>query len=136
MAQGNNTNQSQEQAGPVMTPDEQTHNFGKVPQGIPVKYEFTITNNGTEPMIIQNVQKTCGCTVTNWTKDPILPGQSGMVSAQYNAARVGKFKKPITVTSNASNSPMQLWFEGEVLAKDQMSGAPKNENSLKDSGNK
>lgn len=121
--------------GAVMTPDEKVHNFGKVPQGLPVKNQFTITNTGNEPLIISNVQKVCGCTVTDWTKDPILPGQTGYVSAQYNAAREGKFKKPITIVSNASNSPMQLNFEGEVVKKEALSGTPENKNSLNESGN-
>jgi hypothetical protein len=117
--------------GPKMNVEESTYNFGKIPQGIPAKHKFGITNTGNEPLIIQNVQKTCGCTVTDWTKDPIMPGESGYVTAQYNAARMGNFKKPITVVSNATNSPMRLYFKGEVVKKSELKGAPSNENSMK-----
>ncbi len=116
--------------GPKMEVSETTYNFGKIPQGIPAKHKFEITNIGNEPLIIQNVQKVCGCTVTSWTKDPIMPGEKGYVTAQYNAARMGNFKKPITVVSNAVNSPMRLYFQGEVVKKEELEGAPKNENVI------
>lgn len=115
------------QTGASMQVSEETFNFGQIPQGTPVTHQFTVTNTGDEPLVIQNVQKVCGCTVTEWTKSPIMPGQSGTVSAQYNAASMGKFKKPITVIANATNSPMKLYFEGEVVAKEQLSGAPMNQ---------
>jgi hypothetical protein len=77
------------------------------------------------------VQKVCGCTVTGWTKNPVLPGQTGYVSAQYNAASIGPFKKPVTVISNAKNSPIKLFFEGEVVAKTaDQNGNPTNDNPL------
>lgn len=123
--------QSNSESGPKMDVESTTHNFGKIPQSIPAKYKFTISNSGNEPLIIQNVQKTCGCTVTDWTKDPIMPGESGYVTAQYNAARMGSFKKPITVISNATNSPLRLHFKGEVVKKEDLEGSPSNENSMK-----
>lgn len=118
------------QTGPSMEISEEVHNFGNIAQGIPVKHQFQVKNTGDEPLVIQNVQKVCGCTVTEWTKAPIMPGETGTVTAQYNAARMGKFKKPITVLSNANNSPMKLYFEGEVVAKESLSGAPENQSML------
>jgi len=118
------------QGGPEITFEKTTHNFGKIPQGTPVTYEFQFTNTGTEPLIVNNVQKTCGCTVTGWTKNPVMPGQTGYVSAQYNAASMGAFKKPVTVVSNASASSLQLFFEGEVVAKTEQTGTPVNESPL------
>ena len=109
-----------------MEVSSETHSFGKIPVSIPVTHKFNVKNTGTEPLIIENVQKVCGCTVTEWTKEPIMPGKSGFVTAQYNAARVGKFKKPITIISNAGNSPMKLYFEGEVVEKSELDGAPAN----------
>lgn len=118
------------QTGPKMDIAETTHNFGKIPQGIPVKHQFVVKNTGDEPLLINNVQKVCGCTVTEWTKKPIMPGETGTVTAQYNAARMGRFKKPITVLSNATNSPMKLYFEGEVVSKDALEGAPENKSMM------
>lgn len=112
------------------------HDFGQIPQGTPVTYEFKFTNTGTEPLIVSDVQKVCGCTVTGWTKNPVLPGQTGYVSAQYNAASVGAFQKPVTVISNAKNSPVKLTFKGEVVAKptQQDTGTPTNDSPLTPQG--
>src|SRR5688572_128820 len=74
------------QKAPKITFTELSHNFGSVPQGTPVTYVFTFVNDGNEPLIIQDVQKTCGCTTPDWTRSPILPGQKGTVTATYNAA--------------------------------------------------
>ncbi len=117
-------------SGAKITFEKTTHDFGKVPKGKPVSYQFVFTNTGTEPLTVQNVQKVCGCTVTNWSKNPVLPGQTGTVTAQYNAARVGRFKKPITVISNAVNSPNKLYFEGEVIETPADTGVPTNDNSI------
>lgn len=118
------------QNGAVLEPVETGHNFDKVPQGIPVKHQFTVKNTGTEPLVIEDVKKTCGCTVTEWTKEPIMPGETGTVTAQYNAARMGHFRKDVTIISNASNSPVKLFLEGTVVNKSEISGAPENKNSL------
>ena len=123
------------QSGPAFESSEGGHNFGKVPQGIPVKYTFTVKNTGTEPLVIEDVRKTCGCTVTNWTKEPIMPGETGTVTGQYNAAKMGYFKKDLTVISNSTNSPNKLTLEGTVVKKEELSGAPENKNSLNDGDN-
>jgi len=60
--------------------------FGKIEKGIPVTHKFTFTNTGTEALIISSVQASCGCTVTEYTKDPIPAGEKGFVKATYNAA--------------------------------------------------
>lgn len=109
---------------PVFAWAEEVHNWGDIPQGIPVTHKFTFTNEGKSPLIISNVQKTCGCTVTNWTKEPILPGESGFVEAQYNAARAGAFNKAITVQSNASTPNKKLYFKGTVAAGEKEEGVP------------
>ncbi len=126
----NNSNAGTPTSGAKISFEKTTHDFGKIPKGKPVSYQFKFTNTGTEPLTIQNVQKVCGCTVTNWSKNPVLPGQTGTVTAQYNAARVGRFKKPITVISNAVNSPVKLYFEGEVVDQPADSSVPENKNSI------
>lgn len=120
------------QSGAVLEPVTSSHNFTKVAQGIPVKHQFTVKNTGTEPLVIEDVKKTCGCTVTEWTKEPIMPGETGTVTAQYNAAKIGYFKKDVTIISNASNSPIKLFLEGTVVKKEELSGAPENKNSFQE----
>jgi len=109
---------------PVFEWVEEVHDFGNIEQGIPVTNKFTFTNAGKSPLIVSNVQKTCGCTVTNWTKEPILPGEGGFVEAQFNAARAGAFNKAITVQSNANTPNKKLYFKGTVAAADKESGVP------------
>ncbi|MBK8700128.1 MAG: DUF1573 domain-containing protein [Saprospiraceae bacterium] len=57
-------------------------------------------NTGTEPLIIRNARGSCGCTVPNWPKEPILPGEEGQIEIRYATNRVGKIDKRVTVTTN------------------------------------
>jgi hypothetical protein len=57
-------------------------------------------NTGTEPLIIKNARGSCGCTVPNWPKEPILPGESGQIEIRYATNRTGKIDKRVTVTTN------------------------------------
>jgi hypothetical protein len=72
--------------------------FGKIPQGKPVFHNFEIVNNSSEPLTLQNVQASCGCTTPEWSKDPIAPGATAIIKVGYNAAAEGPFEKPITIT--------------------------------------
>lgn len=103
---------------------EETHDFGTIPQGIPVSNKFEFVNTGKEPLIVSNVQKTCGCTVTDWTKEPIAPGQKGFVMAQFNAAKEGPFTKAITVQSNAKTPSVKLYFKGTVQKSENTGSVP------------
>jgi hypothetical protein len=100
---------------PVFKWTATTFDFGQIKVGIPVSHEFTFTNSGTVPLIISSVQASCGCTVAEYTKDPILPGAKGLVKATFNAASVGQFNKTVTVNSNTEGEAVQLTFKGEVV---------------------
>src|SRR5476651_1906289 len=67
---------------------EEKHDFGKIPQGIPVTTKFEYTNVGEEPLIITNVQPTCGCTIADFTKTPVKKGDKGVITITFNAAVV------------------------------------------------
>lgn len=92
-----------------------THDFGKIQVNKPVTHQFTFTNSGNSPLVISSVQASCGCTVTDYTKDPIAPGAEGYVKATYNAAKVGVFTKTVTVKANSEESIVQLNIKGEVV---------------------
>ena len=97
--------------------EKETHDFGKIPQGKPVSYEFKFTNTGEEPLIISNVESTCGCTVPAYTKTPVLKGQSGTITVTFNAAAVQpSFSKAVTIKSNARTPNKLLYIKGEVTA--------------------
>ena len=98
--------------------EAESHDFGTVPEGTQATFEFKFTNTGKEPLIISNVQASCGCTTPKWSNEPIAPGKTGTITASYNSSgRPGPFTKSITVTSNAKSSPKVLTITGVVEAK-------------------
>ena len=104
---------------PKVTFTEESFDFTNIAEEKgPVTHEFTFTNTGGAPLIIQNVKASCGCTTPDWTKDPVLPGKKGVVKATYNPQnRPGEFNKSITVTSNAENNTVVLTIKGKVTPK-------------------
>ncbi len=101
--------------------DSESHDFKNVGEGTQAAHEFKFTNTGTAPIVIANVQASCGCTTPEWTKTPVLPGKSGFVKAVYNSAgRPGQFSKTVTVTSNATNASVALAIKGAVLSREEM----------------
>lgn len=94
---------------------ETAFDFGKTKAGIPVSYEFRFVNTGMAPLIISSVKASCGCTVTAYTKDPVLKGASGFVRATYNAAKPGKFSKTVAVYANTPEGMLHLTVKGEVV---------------------
>ena len=97
--------------------EAKTHDFKTIDQGTPVTHEFTFTNVGSTPLVISNVRGSCGCTVTDYTKEPIAPGKTGMVKATFNAAAIGAFNKSIRVTANVEGANETLFIKGEVVKK-------------------
>lgn len=90
-------------------------NLGEIVQNKPVSLEFEFINTGESPVIISSVQASCGCTSTDYSKTPILPGESTKIKAVYNAATKGVFKKQVTVITNAEENPKTLTFTGTVI---------------------
>ena len=80
---------------------------------------FEFTNTGDEPLIIKNVQSSCGCTVPSKPTEPIQPGQTGKIDVKYNM-NLGPIRKTITVETNAVNveeGRVALKIKGEVIVK-------------------
>jgi hypothetical protein len=75
----------------------ETVDLGKIKKGNPVTASFTFTNISKQDLIIENVTPGCGCTKSDYTKEPIKPGKTGTVTATYNAAAVGNFSKSVYV---------------------------------------
>jgi Protein of unknown function (DUF1573) len=96
-----------------------TIDFGKIEQGKPVSAEFDFKNPTMVPLLISSVRPTCGCTIADYPKEPILPGKSGKIAVTYNAAAGGVFTKSIVVTSNATEGNTSLIIKGEVVPKNQ-----------------
>jgi hypothetical protein len=94
---------------------ETTFDFGKIKHGVPVTHEFSFVNKGSAPLVISSVQASCGCTVAEYSKDPIGPGQKGFVKATYNAAKAGVFTKTVTINANTEDGVVVLTIKGEVI---------------------
>ena len=90
------------------------HDFGSIEKGKPTSHEFTFKNTTKQTVVITKVQPSCGCTATNYTKTPIKPGETGTVTATYNAASPGNFNKTLTVITNDSEAGKVLTIKGKV----------------------
>lgn len=108
-----------QQSGPAISWDKTVHDFGvfKEEAGLQTA-TFVFVNTGNEPLFLTNVKASCGCTATDYTKEPVQPGGKGYVTATYNPLnRPGKFNKSITVTTNEFQPTSVLRIEGEVTPK-------------------
>ena len=97
--------------------DKKTHNFGTFSEKNAVqKCTFTFTNVGDAPLVINQAVASCGCTVPQYTKSPIAPGQKGTIEVTYNGAGKipGHFKKSITVRTNGATEMTRLYVEGDM----------------------
>ena len=103
---------------PVMKFEFDSHDFGKVKAGDKVTYEFKFTNTGQSPLIISTATASCGCTVPEWPKAPVQPGQGGKIKVTFDSAnKEGLQDKQITVTANTSPAQTVVHLVGEVLTK-------------------
>lgn len=104
------------------------HDFGTVPEGPKVAYEYKVKNTGQAPLIIQNAQPSCGCTVPNWTKEPIPVGGTGFVKAEFDTnGKQGVQNKTITVTANTWPKVTTLRFKAMVTPKPDGANGPLNQ---------
>lgn len=101
--------------------ETETHDFGTFAEkDCPVKYEFEFTNVGNAPLIIHQAMTTCGCTVPNYSKDPIAPGGKGKIEVVYNGRGkfAGPFKKNITVRTNSKTFAVaRLFIQGTMTTE-------------------
>lgn len=92
--------QGQKVSGPKMAYKEDFVDYGDIEKGAPRERVWKFKNEGTEPLIIQNAAGSCGCTVPDPPKHPIMPGQEGEIRINYDTERVGPIAKTVTVTTN------------------------------------
>jgi hypothetical protein len=106
--------------------DKTTHDYGTIKQGDNGECTFKFTNNGKEPLVITNCVGSCGCTVPQCPKEPILPGKSGEIKVKYDTQRVGGIYKTVTVNSNAKSGNVTLTIKGTVEEKPKDEAFPAN----------
>ena len=104
--------------GAVMTFAEKTHDFGSIKEADgPVTHVFEFTNTGSEPLVIINVNASCGCTRPEYHKEPVMPGKKGKIKVTFNpAGRPGEFSKEVKIRTNGSKRPV-LRITGTVIPK-------------------
>lgn len=86
---------------PVFAFEQTDHDFGSINEGDVVEHTFKFTNTGDAPLIIQNAQGSCGCTVPDWTREPIPVGGEGVVTAKFNSkGKPNAQNKTVTITAN------------------------------------
>jgi len=103
-------------AQPKASFDKEIYECGLVLWKNPVTATFQVKNDGDKPLVISNVTTSCGCTVADWTKTPIPPGQTGVITSTFDSKALGHFDKSVGVYCNASPRPVYLWLRGEVTA--------------------
>ncbi|HEY9560976.1 MAG TPA: DUF1573 domain-containing protein [Anseongella sp.] len=100
--------------------EKEVYDFGSLTEGEVATHEFKFKNVGKEPLVITNVIPSCGCTTPKWSKEPIAPGKSGVITVSYDTkGRPTPFSKNVTIHSNAKTPTKVLYIKGEVKAKPQ-----------------
>ncbi|MDR3118600.1 MAG: DUF1573 domain-containing protein [Mediterranea sp.] len=105
------------QGGAEIKFDKTTHNFGTFPESSPiVSGTFTFTNVGNAPLVIHQAVASCGCTVPEYTKEPVMPGKTGKIKVTYDGTGKlsGHFEKSITLRTNAKTEMIRLLVEGNM----------------------
>jgi len=116
---------------PEITFDYLVYDYGTIYEGDPGECEFRFKNTGKEPLVLSNVTATCGCTVPDWPKDPIMPGRTATIKVKYTTSRIGGINKTITVISNAPDSPrVDLRITGNVRKKEESTLPEKQPSSM------
>ncbi len=107
----------------VLKFNKTTHDFGKITAGPVAYYTFEAKNTGTAPVVISDAKAVCGCTTPEWSKDPILPGQTRTIKVGFTTAGKNEtFNKTVTVYSNAENNNVVLTIKGIVSTAAKTSG--------------
>jgi hypothetical protein len=113
-SQSSDANEGKKSDAPKIEFEALVHDFGTIKHEGNGTFEFVFTNAGKEPLIINNVRSSCGCTKPEWSAEPVKKGEKSSVKVGYNTKLVGPFTKTITVYSNASNSTVTLTIKGTV----------------------
>ena len=104
--------------------------YGTIEKGANGVRVFEFTNTGDAPLIISSAKSTCGCTVPKWSKEPILPGETGKIEVKYDTNRVNPIRKTITIISNAETPTVALKIKGQVIDPTNTSVLEKKEKSM------
>jgi hypothetical protein len=109
---------------PVMSFNETEFDFGEIEQGTNVEHTFTFTNTGEAPLVIVDAKSSCGCTVPEYTKEPVAPGETGEMLVKFNGSGKNQVSKTVTITANTQAGKETIKIKAFVNPKDGAAGAP------------
>ncbi len=104
--------------------EQGSHDFGKINKGEMVGHMFRFTNVGDAPLLIVDAKTSCGCTVPQWTKEPVMPGESGEIEVKYNGSGSGKIHKTVTILANTEPKETVLEITADVKDIDMSDKGP------------
>lgn len=103
---------------PVMAIDTPSVNLGTIIQGDTIMHVYTFKNTGNMPLVLSNVNASCGCTTPSYSKEPVAPGNKGFITVKFNSkGKEGKLNKTVTAYANTKPSDNTVSFKIEVLIK-------------------
>ena len=108
---------SEAQSKPLTTValSESSFEFGKIKKGDHKEHTYEITNTGKNPLIISQVKPGCGCTVPDYTKDPIMPGKKGKITLKFYSSNFdGLVNKQAEIYANVEKAPMVITFTADI----------------------
>ncbi len=103
---------------PVMSFAESTYDFGTINQGEAQEHVFTFTNTGEADLVIVDAKSSCGCTVPQYPKTPIAPGESGEMLVKFNGSGKNQVSKTVTITANTQKGKEMIRIKAFVTPKD------------------
>ncbi len=102
---------------PAISFEETLFDYGTIAQGSDGTHNFIYKNTGKEPLIFTRVRSSCGCTIPEWSREPLMSMQQDTIKVKYDTNRLGRFSKTISVFSNAKRPMVVVRIQGEVVAK-------------------
>ena len=101
---------------PKLYLEEEEFDFGEIKQGESVTHEFVIKNIGDDNLVISSAKGTCGCTVPEWPKEPLLPGEESKIKVTFNSSgKNGAQSKQVTLVTNAIPNIKVLTIKGNII---------------------
>lgn len=94
---------------------ETDHDFGEIRAGSLTRFVFKFKNIDNQPIVVETVRTTCGCTAAQWPTEPVLPGATGDIVIEYDSEKKGIFRKKIRVFFDRQKRAEILFVEGEVV---------------------
>lgn len=114
------------QGSPAFAFNEEAFDFGEIEEGTVAKHDFVFKNTGDAPLIITNAAGSCGCTVPQWPREPIAPGEEGTIHVEFNSqGRTGNQQKQVTLNANTAPNQKVLKITAQVKAAAEAEAAQK-----------